>query len=164
MKQKRCDGSSMHPGRPGSAPTNRDPDVQPQNLTIESKTEHLIEVRDFISAAAREFGFSDEEVSKIALAIDEACTNIIKHAYGFDPTQHIGITIRAGNKTFEVLITDQGRQFDPSAIPSPDMREYLTHFRRGGLGVYLMRSLMDKVEYSIRPGKNEVRLVKYLSR
>jgi serine/threonine-protein kinase RsbW len=55
--------------------------VQPQHLTIESRTERLIEVRDFVSTAAREFGFTDEEVSKIALAIDEACTNIIKHAY-----------------------------------------------------------------------------------
>ena len=138
--------------------------MQQQNLTIESKTEHLIEVRDFIASAAREFGFSDEEVSKISLAIDEACTNIIKHAYGFDPTQQIGIIVRGGNGTFEVLITDHGRQFNPSSVPSPDMKEYLTNFRRGGLGVYLMRSLMDKVEYSIRPGKNEVRLVKYLSR
>jgi len=138
--------------------------VQQQNLTIESKTEHLIEVRDFIASAAREFGFNDEEVSKISLAIDEACTNIIKHAYGFDPTQQIGIIVRGGNGTFEVLITDHGRQFNPSSVPSPDMKEYLTHFRQGGLGVYLMRSLMDKVEYSIRPGKNEVRLVKYLSR
>ena len=45
------------------------------------------------------------------------------------------------------------------------MKEYLTHYRRGGLGVYLMKSLMDKVEYDIRPGKmNEVRLTKFLSR
>lgn len=138
--------------------------MRPQTLTIESRTERLIEVRDFVSTAAREFGFSDEEVSKIALAIDEACTNIIKHAYSFDPGQHIGITVRGGSGTFEVLITDHGRQFNPSSVPSPDMKEYLTHFRKGGLGVYLMRSLMDKVEYSILPGKNEVRLVKYLSR
>jgi serine/threonine-protein kinase RsbW len=138
--------------------------VRPQNLTIESRTERLIEVRDFVSTAAREFGFSDEEVSKIALAIDEACTNIIKHAYAFDPTQQIAITVRGNETTFEVLISDRGRQFNPSNIPSPDMKEYLSHFRRGGLGVYLMRSLMDKVEYSIRPGQNEVRLVKYLSR
>lgn len=139
-------------------------DVQPASLTIESRTERLIEVRDFVSAAARRFGFSDEEVSKIALAIDEACTNIIKHAYRFDPTQEIGITVTASQRSFEVRITDRGRQFDPGAVPSPDMKEYLTHFRRGGLGVYLMRSLMDKVEYTIRPGRNEVRLVKFLPR
>ncbi len=138
--------------------------MQAQHLTIESRTERLIEVRDFVSGAAREFGFTDEEVSKIALAIDEACTNIIKHAYAFDPGKTIAITIRGSNGTFEVLISDNGRQFNPSGIPSPDMKEYLSHYRRGGLGVYLMRSLMDKVEYSIRPGQNEVRLVKYLSR
>jgi serine/threonine-protein kinase RsbW len=138
--------------------------VQPQHLKIESRTERLIEVRDFVSTAAREFGFTDEEVSKIALAIDEACTNIIKHAYQHDPSQHIAITIRGSGGTFEVLISDQGRQFNPSSIPSPVMKEYLSHFRRGGLGVYLMRSLMDNVEYSILPGKNEVRLTKHLSR
>jgi serine/threonine-protein kinase RsbW len=138
--------------------------VQPQTLTIESRTERLIEVRDFISSAAREFGFGDEEVSKIALAIDEACTNIIKHAYAFDPRQKISISVRGRDKSFEVAISDQGRQFNPDNIPAPDMKEYLSHFRRGGLGVYLMRSLMDKVEYSIRPGRNEVRLIKYLSR
>jgi serine/threonine-protein kinase RsbW len=138
--------------------------VQAQSLTIESRTERLIEVRDFVSMAARKFGFSDEEVSKIALAIDEACTNIIKHAYAFDPTQQIAITVGGTRGTFEVLISDHGRRFNPSSIPSPDMKEYLSHYRRGGLGVYLMRSLMDKVEYSILPGKNEVRLIKYLSR
>ena len=135
-----------------------------QRLTIESRTERLIEVRDFVSTAARRFGFNDEDVSKIALAIDEACTNIIKHAYAFDPTKTIAITIGERRNAFEVLIEDRGRQFNPAEIPAPDMKEYLSHYRRGGLGVYLMRSLMDKVEYTIRPGLNEVRLVKYLSR
>ena len=50
-------------------------------------------------------------------------------------------------------------------VQPPDMKEYLSHFRRGGLGVYLMKSLMDKVEYSIVPGNaNEVRLMKNLPR
>ncbi len=137
--------------------------VKDQRLTIESKTERLIEVRDFVSAAAREFGFGDEDVSRIALAIDEACTNIIKHAYAFDSTKTIGILITGNRKAFEVLITDHGKQFNPDDIPSPDMKVYLSQFRRGGLGVYLMRSLMDKVEYKIRPDKNEVRLVKFLT-
>lgn len=132
------------------------------SLKIESRTERLIDVRKFVSAAARDFGFDDEEVSKIALAIDEACTNIIKHAYNFDPDKEINVTVKAGNSAFEVLITDHGKQFNPDAVPSPDMKEYLSHYKRGGLGVYLMRSLMDKVEYHIVPGKkNEVRLVKY---
>ena len=103
--------------------------------------------------------------SKIALAVDEACTNVIKHAYRFDASKRITVTITPGNGIFEVSIIDTGKQFNPDAIETPDMKEYLTHFKKGGLGVYLMKTLMDKVEYSIQPGKrNEVRLVKYLSR
>ncbi len=139
--------------------------VKTETIHIESRTDRLIAVREFVSASARKFGFSDEEVSKIALAVDEACTNVIKHAYKFDPTKEITVTVRPRGHTFEVLIRDTGRQFNPSDVQAPDMKEYLTHYRRGGLGIYLMKSLMDKVEYDIEPGKkNEVRLTKYLSR
>ncbi len=133
------------------------------SIHIESRTERLSTVREFVSEAARSFGFSEEDVGKIALAVDEACTNVIKHAYKFDPTKKIGITVNTANRAFVVTSQDNGRAFDPTAVHQPDMKEYMTHFRRGGLGVYLMRSLMDKVEYDIEPGKkNEVRLTKYL--
>jgi serine/threonine-protein kinase RsbW len=136
-----------------------------ETIHIESRTERLITVREFVSSAARQFGFAEEEVSKIALAVDEACTNVIKHAYKFDPSKDIAITVRRGDGKFEVAITDQGCQFNPSDIHTPDMKEYLSHYRRGGLGVYLMKSLMDSVEYAIVPGQtNEVRLTKYLTR
>jgi serine/threonine-protein kinase RsbW len=137
--------------------------VKQQSLNIESRTEQLIAVREFVSRAALMFGFSEEDVSKIALAVDEACTNIIKHAYRFDPTKSMTISVRGRNGAFEISILDDGVQFNPGNIHPPDMKEYLTHFRKGGLGVYLMKSLMDKVEYDIKPGKrNEVRLTKFL--
>jgi serine/threonine-protein kinase RsbW len=137
--------------------------VKSDTLHIESRTDRLIAVRDFVSSAAREAGFGDEEISKIALAVDEACTNVIKHAYKFDPAKKMSVTVRQGSETFEVIIRDTGVQFNPLALHAPDMKEYLSHFRRGGLGVYLMKTLMDRVEYSIEPGKpNEVRLIKFL--
>jgi serine/threonine-protein kinase RsbW len=139
--------------------------VSSRTLHIESRTERLIAVREFVSDAAREFGFTDEDVSKIALAVDEACTNIIKHAYRYDPNRDITVTIRQKNGTFEIIIRDSGTGFDPSSLHAPDMQDYFSHYRKGGLGVYLMKRLMDKVEYEIHPGKrNEVRLIKYLSR
>lgn len=139
--------------------------MKKQQIKIESRTERLIEVRDFVSAAARQFGFPDEDVSKIALAVDEACTNIIKHAYHFNPRKDIVVSVSGGDGAFVVAIRDRGDVFNPNGIKSPDMKEYLTHYRRGGLGVYLMRSLMDKVEYDIHPGRlNEVRLTKFLAR
>jgi serine/threonine-protein kinase RsbW len=131
--------------------------------TIKSRTEKLLEVREFVSRAAHEFGFSDDEAAKIVLAVDEACTNIIKHAYQFDPNHDIRIVIRTNRGAFEVLIEDEGKSFNPLAIQSPDLRQHLQEYRRGGLGVYLMKTLMDEVEYNLTPGKkNVVRMTKYL--
>jgi serine/threonine-protein kinase RsbW len=139
--------------------------VKTRTLHIESRTERLIAVRDFVSDAAREFGFADEDVNKIALAVDEACTNVIKHAYRFEPDKDITVTVRPNNAAFEISIMDSGTGFDPTRLHTPDMQDYFSHFRKGGLGVYLMKRLMDKVEYEMDPGKrNEVRLTKYLSR
>ena len=132
-------------------------------LIIESQTERLSAVREFVSSAAREYGFDDEAINKIALAVDEACTNIIKHAYKSAADKQIEISLQSDNGGFEIIISDQGTSFDPTAIDKPIMQDYLSHFRRGGLGIYLIRSLMDKVEYKAEPGKkNEVRLIKYL--
>jgi serine/threonine-protein kinase RsbW len=139
--------------------------VKKQTLKIDSRTDQLVTVRDFIARAAYASGFNDEDVSKIALAVDEACTNVIKHAYHFDSKRKITITVQNRDRDFEVVIMDTGKKFDPSKITIPNMKEYLSKYKRGGLGVYLMRSLMDKVEYDIEPGKrNRVRLVKHLPR
>ncbi len=136
-----------------------------RTIHIESRTEQLIAVRDFVSDAAREFGFTDDDVNKIALAVDEACTNVIKHAYRFAPDRDITVRVRPHDSAFEVSISDSGVGFDPSGVHAPDMKDYFSHFRKGGLGVYLMKRLMDKVEYEIDPGKrNEVRLTKFLAR
>lgn len=133
------------------------------DIRIPSQTEKLHLVREFVSDAAKRAGFDDEAVSKIALAVDEACTNIIKHSYEYAPNKSLDIRILAGNGKFEVVIRHSGKSFDPSAVKSPDMREYLSHFRRGGLGMHLMRSLMDKVEYLTTPDDlQEVHLVKHL--
>ena len=132
-------------------------------LKILSETKQLSAVRNFVSEAAQRFGFDEDDVHNIALAVDEACTNIIKHAYGFVADQHIEIEIRVRETAFEVVISDCGVSFTPESIGIPDMKEYLSHFRRGGLGMHLMRSLMDTIEYR-RTGenKNEVRMVKNL--
>ena len=102
--------------------------------------------------------------ANIVLAVDEACTNIIKHAYEYAADKEIEISILQNNRSFEIRIYDNGRTFDPSTLRPPDLKEHIGHLRRGGLGVYLMKRLMDKVEYNFYPGKrNEVRLTKYLS-
>ena len=78
--------------------------------------------------------------------------------------EEIEVSIFQNNRSFEISIFDSGRSFDPSKIRQPDLKEHIGHHKRGGLGVYLMKKLMDKVEYNFHRGKrNEVRLTKYLS-
>ncbi|MBA4312604.1 MAG: ATP-binding protein [Chlorobiaceae bacterium] len=133
-------------------------------LNISSNTEKLNAVREFISIAAHNFGFDDETASKISLAVDEACTNIIKHAYEYAPNKELEIKVLTNKQQFEVIITHQGKLLDPKLIKTPDMKEYLVHPRRGGLGIHLMRLLMDSVEYKIRDDKKcEVHLMKKIS-
>lgn len=133
-------------------------------LKIPSSTEELFTVREFIAEAARSFGFEDESIGKIALAVDEACTNIIKHAYSYERDKEIEITVNPNNDKFEIVIVDYGKSFNPKLIKIPDMSEYRTKYRKGGLGMYLMYSLMDKIEYKKLDHRNEVHLIKYLSR
>jgi serine/threonine-protein kinase RsbW len=119
-------------------------------------------VRDFISDAAQKFGFDEETTNKIVLATDEACTNIIKHAYHNADNKPIELTVGMKNNTFEVVIIDYGEPFNPANIKPPKLPDYIKHYNKGGLGMYLMRSLVDKVEYKVDPGKkNLVRLVKH---
>jgi serine/threonine-protein kinase RsbW len=139
--------------------------VAPKNIskTVQSRTDNLSEVREFVASQARTHGFSEEEVANIVLAVDEACTNIIKHAYQNANDMPIDVSIASKGSAFEITIADDGKSFDPSMLKNPDLKDHLTHFRRGGLGVYLMKKLMDAVEYQFQPGqKNRVRLVKYL--
>ena len=132
-------------------------------LKITSHTSNLMLVRDFIADAAKNFGFDDENINKIIMAVDEACTNIIKHAYGSQPGQPIDIAVTTDNKRFSVIIRDKGRHFEPTTINPPNMQEYLKQFKVGGLGIHLMKSLMDEIKYKIQPGiQNEVKLIKYL--
>jgi serine/threonine-protein kinase RsbW len=116
-----------------------------------------------VSAAARGFGFADNDIANIALAVDEACTNIIKHAYNFAADKEINVVVKMKGPEFEILIADRGKHFEPDKVPLPEMKEYLSKYRRGGLGMFLMRKLMDKVEYRIQPSRNVVRMVKYLN-
>lgn len=132
------------------------------SLTIASQTERLNEVREFVSGLARAHGFTEDDVNKITIAVDEACTNIIKHGYNFSPDHRIDVEVLRTGTDFQIVIADKGKHFDPNAIQTPDMKDYFQHFRRGGLGVYLMKRVMDTVEFAKQQDRNVLRMTKTL--
>lgn len=130
-------------------------------LTVKSQTENLSEIRDFVSGNAAEAGLPSSTIDNIILAVDEACTNIIKHAYKLSPKGEIIIRIDYDEEKFTITIIDYGKSFEPDRVPRPDLQKYYREHRVGGLGMYLMKSLMDNVEYITVPGKyNQVLLSK----
>ena len=135
------------------------------HLKIPSQTDNLEIIRDFVAKIARKVGFNEDDINKIELAVDEACTNVIKHAYDNNSKNPIDITIQIDYQKLTILVTDKGKGFDPSQLKTPDLQEYLAEMRVGGLGIYLMKNLMDEVEINSKPGKgNQVRMVKYLDK
>jgi serine/threonine-protein kinase RsbW len=137
--------------------------VKTRKLIVKSKTENLSIIRDFISSSAYQAGMKPDAVENIILAVDEACTNIIKHAYKSIPDGELIIKTKSTLSRFVVSITDFGKSFEPEMIPEPDLQKYYRQRRVGGLGMYLMKTLMDDVKYVSIPGKyNEVLLSKNL--
>ncbi|TDI88331.1 MAG: ATP-binding protein [Caldithrix sp.] len=133
-------------------------------LKIPSQSDNLSIIRDVVSKVARRIGFNTDEASKIELAVDEACTNVIKHAYANNSNQMIEVSIKVDRKKLIIIVADKGKGFNPDEIKLPDLNESIKEGRKGGLGLCLIKTLMDKVEFEIKPGfKNKVKMIKYFS-
>lgn len=133
-------------------------------LTIPSSLDSLSQLSDFITACARAAGLDDHAVWEVQLAVDEAATNIILHAYG-DHNLEGSIVVETALKgsDFVVCLRDHGARFDPNSVPSPDLTSPLEERQTGGLGLYLMHKLMDQVDFQFDPsGFNQLTMVKRL--
>lgn len=130
------------------------------SISVQASTEHLAEVRDFVAKYASECGFAQQDIADIRLAVDEAYTNIIKHAYQNDKHKSVDIELGYDTKEFWVSLLDTGDAFDPQKYTKPDVRQKIKEKKRGGVGVYLIRKLMDDVEYHKKGSVNEIRMTK----
>ncbi len=133
-------------------------------IKFPSRTDNLEVIRDFIQRIAIKAGFIQEDADQISLAVDEACTNIIKHAHEYNSRRMIDLAVVYDKKQIEIIITDKGKGFDPKKLEEPDLSKYIHEAKMGGLGIHLMKTLMDEVNYSFNPGiKNQVSMIKYLN-
>lgn len=119
----------------------------------------LPDIRNSVNDAISDLNLTTNEKNGINLAIEEACTNVIRHAYLYGPgTIRLKIRIFADKVTFSIF--DKGRRFDFSRTDTPDLDRYIKTGRKGGLGLYIIRKMMDDVDYYSREGENELRMVK----
>ncbi len=131
---------------------------QSRQLIVPGRFERLTEIAEFITRAAREAGLNDDEVFHVEMAVDEACSNIIEHAYATQAGDiNLACTCPAAGQ-FEIVIRDSGRPFDPAEVPPPnvDTPADLDNLNEGGLGLYFMRKLMDEVRFEFVPGQGNM--------
>lgn len=98
--------------------------------------------------SARRVGFHGPDLYRIELVVDEACTNVVQHAYAGEEPGDLVITCSADAERLVIQIRDWGRSFEPKSVPEPDVQAPLEERSLGGLGVFLIRQFMDEVEYS----------------
>jgi len=134
-----------------------------QTIQFAAKFEYLDEIRDFVGDIARAGAFSDKDIYNIQLATDEAASNIIEHAYEGISDGVLEISCGLQGDTITIILVDQGRSFDPSNVPAPNVKADLSDRQIGGLGLYLMRKLMNEVHYETDPKKkrNTLTLIKH---
>lgn len=121
-----------------------------------AKFEYLDEIREFVGDIARAGGFSDKDVYNIQLATDEAASNIIEHAYEKISDGILELSCGMQDNAIKITLIDRGESFDPSEVPLPDLKADLSDRKIGGLGIFLMRKLMDEVHYEPKSDKSNV--------
>lgn len=132
-----------------------------RELTVLAQEGQLGRVRDFVVAVCEDAGFGQREVANTKLAVDEACTNIIKHAYeGKTETGDIGVIAEIDAGKVSIRLRDRGKHFDFASVKDPDLDQYVETGKKGGLGVFLINRLMDGVEYRATETGNELVLTK----
>ena len=132
-----------------------------RTVQFAAKYEFLDEIRDFVGAIARDAGFDDRGIYNIQLATDEAASNIMEHAYEDAPDGVLEISCGMDGNAIRIVFVDHGEPFDPADVPPPDLTADLADRKIGGLGIYLMRKLMDEVHYQSAGTKgNTLTLIK----
>lgn len=120
-----------------------------------ARFDQLRRVTEFVSRQAERAGFAHLELNRIELAVDEACSNIIQHAYAGQAAGLIRVRVQSeARRRIVITLVDTGRPFDPSDVPQHDPKAELDvdDMKVGGLGLYLMRQTMDdvKFEFNVR--------------
>lgn len=134
-------------------------------LVVPNETSNLASVREFILTNLRKSGLPASEHGKIVLAVDEAVSNIMRHAYDefSKGTRTIEIVFTADEEKICFILKDSGKEFDPTAVRDPDIMEHAKLGKRYGLGLFLMRRIMDEVKFVFRAGiENMLTMVKYI--
>jgi len=134
-------------------------------LRFPSDTKFLHMVRELARRLAESTGFDAEEAEKIAMAVDEATTNVIEHAYHGEQDREIEIHFDPDGESLGIQILHDGDALEEVPMPGFDLDKLVAERRKGGLGIYIMRQVMDDLNFGkAGSGKNMCVMVRYKRR
>jgi serine/threonine-protein kinase RsbW len=129
-------------------------------ICIDAELKNLSAIRHFVQEEAAALGANQDVIADLILATDEAATNIIVHGYQYQPGT-IEIEMGRSGDAIVIYMRDQSPPFDPTIIPPPDVTQPLDERPLGGMGIHLIRQLMDEVTHRLLPqGGNELAMKK----
>ena len=131
-----------------------------EQVKVPAQVSYLRVLRKFITRIGEKYNFTPKELYAFKASVDEACTNIIEHGYGHKDGS---ITMKAivKNESFTIELVDKGKSFDPNLVAKPNLQTYVAEGKKGGLGIFIMHRLLDKVDYQISSSGNILRLTKF---
>ncbi|MBN2007922.1 ATP-binding protein [candidate division KSB1 bacterium] len=135
-------------------------EVVKEQVKVPAHISYLRVLRKFVTRIGTKYGFSASELYAFKASVDEACSNIIEHGYGFKDGS---ITIKAivGNNSLTIELIDQGKAFDPKLMQDPELTKYVDDRKKGGLGIFIMKRLLDEIDYKRTDEGNVLRLTKF---
>jgi serine/threonine-protein kinase RsbW len=131
------------------------------SFRLKATLENVPRAMACVREAAEAAGFDESALYEIELAIDEACANVVRHAYGDGVSGDMEVSCYLEGSDFVVQVRDWGMAFNPDEIPDPDVNAPLEERTLGGLGLFLIKQFMDSVQFSFDPERgNTLTMVK----
>ena len=135
-----------------------------RTLKLKASLENVPLAVELAARSARAAGLDEQAVYEVQVAVDEACANVVEHAYAGGEPGAMEVSCRADSRTFAIRVRDWGSSFEPHRVEDPDVTAPLEERTLGGLGVFLIRQYMDRVEYTFDPKLgNELLMTKSLA-
>lgn len=140
-------------------------DVVHREYVFPNDVRFLAQIREIVADVINKSPFPKEELNMIKLAVDEAVANVMEHAYPDTVSlgaQEIELTLDADDSHFRAVIRDSGMKFDSTQLKDVNIKRHVKEGHNGGLGVYMMRRIMDEVNYSFYQSScNELQMIKW---
>lgn len=129
-------------------------------LNLSCSTAALAELRGFLQQNLAFYRLSEGDKHQVTLAVEEVCANLIIHSHDCNSKEEIHLEVKALDKKIIVEITDKGDAFNLLEYEVPDLSQVIGEKRKGGIGILLVKKIMDEIQFESKNGKNICRLIK----